>query len=166
MRRFGHTLVLLVVLVACSAFAHKFYVGIYQVHYASDKKMLQITTRIFVDDLNNALEKKHKKKYHLGEKDVSDAEISAMSKYVTDNFRIAVNGKSQALDFRSYEIENNVLIGYFRITEVHSVKTLDITNKVLFDFVTEQQNIIQTNINGDKKNLLLTIDEPTGKLAF
>lgn len=166
MKKIGFIFFIAIVLLVSSAWAHKFYVGIFQVNYASDKKMLQITTRIFVDDLNNALEKKHKKKFFLGEKNVGESDVEAMKKYIADNFRIAVNGKSLALDFRSYEIENNVAIGYFRITDVASVKTIDVTNKVLFDFVTEQQNIIQTNVNGNKQNLLLTIDEPTGRLIF
>jgi len=157
--------VLLVVIVS-SGWTHKFYVGIFQVNYASDKKMVQITTRIFVDDLNNALEKKHKKKFYVGEKQVSETDVAAMTKYISDNFRLAVNGKPQVLDFRSYEMENNVVICYFRISGVASVKSLEVTNKVLFDLVTEQQNIIQTNINGSKQNLLLTIDEPGGKLMF
>ncbi len=42
-----------------SAFeVHKFYMAIFQVNYASEKKMLQITSRIFMDDLNLAIEKK------------------------------------------------------------------------------------------------------------
>ncbi|MBD3583253.1 DUF6702 family protein [Flavobacterium selenitireducens] len=166
MKKIGFALAFVVVLLLSSAWTHKFYVGIFQVNYASEKKMLQITTRIFVDDLNNALEKKHKKKFFIGEKNVAEADVASMKKYIADNFRVAVNGQPLALDFRSYEMENNVVICYFRITDVVSVKTLDITNKVLFDFVTEQQNIIQTNINGSKQNLLLTIDEPSGKLTF
>ena len=166
MKKLAFIIISAIVLVMFSSWTHKFYVGIYQVNYASDKKMLQITTRIFVDDLNNALQLKHKKKFHIGEKFAADEEVSAMNKYITDNFRIAVNGKPLPLDFRSYEVENNVAIGYFRITGVASVKTMDVTNKVLFDYVTEQQNIIQTNVSGNKQNLLLTIDEPTGSLAF
>ena len=40
---------------------HKFYTAIYQIEFAPKKKMIQITTRIFIDDLNKALEKKYKK---------------------------------------------------------------------------------------------------------
>lgn len=163
MKKWGFIAVVLIVL--CS-WTHKFYVGIYQVNYASDKKMLQITTRIFVDDLNSALEKKFKKKFHLGEKNVGEDEVALMNKYIFENFRIAVNGKSQSLDYRSYEMENNVIVGYYRITDIPNVETLACTNKVLFDFVTEQQNIIQTNVGGNKQNLLLTIDEPSGKVDF
>ena len=33
---------------------HKFYMAIFQVNYAPEKKMLQVTSRIFIDDLNQA----------------------------------------------------------------------------------------------------------------
>ena len=40
-----------------SAFTfHKFYMGVFQVNYAAEKKMIQITSRIFVDDLNSGIE--------------------------------------------------------------------------------------------------------------
>ena len=54
----------LVAIIVLSSFAvHKFYVGMFQMKFVPQKKELHITTRIFVDDLNLALEKKfHKKK--------------------------------------------------------------------------------------------------------
>ena len=45
---------------------HKFYVSLYQVNYAPEKKMIQITARLFVDDVNNSIGKKYKKKINLG----------------------------------------------------------------------------------------------------
>lgn len=36
---------------------HKFYVAIFQVQFVPEKKRIQITSRIFLDDLNKALEK-------------------------------------------------------------------------------------------------------------
>lgn len=145
---------------------HKFYVGIYQINYASEKRMLQITSRIFIDDLNDALERKHKKKFHIGETGETAEEIALMSKYLTEKFRIEINGKPRPLTFLSNEFESNVIICYLNIREVPTVRSLQIRNEVLFDHVTEQQNIIQTTINGKKNSLLLTIDEPQGSLKF
>lgn len=51
----------LLLFVFTSMIAHKFYVSTYQVNYVSQKKMVQITSRIFIDDLNEALEKNTKK---------------------------------------------------------------------------------------------------------
>jgi hypothetical protein len=47
---------------------HKFYTAIYQIEFVPKKKMIQITTRIFIDDLNEALEKKYKQKVFIATK--------------------------------------------------------------------------------------------------
>ena len=59
-------LVLAIAFLVFSSFGmHKFYTAIYQIEFVSKKKMIQITTRIFIDDLNEALEKIQAKSLHL-----------------------------------------------------------------------------------------------------
>lgn len=160
-----------IILVLLSAFGsvamvHKFYVAIFQVNHAPEKKMLQVTTRIFVDDLDNALEKKYGRKFHLGEPAQTADELSLMQKYLAERFIVKVNGRPQPLTYLGNETENNVLICYFRATGIGKISSIQVTSKVLFDFVTEQQNIIQTNINGEKGSLLLTVDNPEGTINY
>ena len=167
MRRFLNFILLSTLAVTfCAADVHKFYVGIYQVDYAKEKKMLQITSRIFVDDLNDALEQRYKRKFTIGEKSETPEQIAFMQKYLTENFTIRINGKTKPLNYLSKEIENTVLICYFNIREVPKISNLQISNKILIDFVTEQQNIIQTNVNGQKKSLLLTSEQTSGEIKY
>ena len=167
MKLLKRSLLLFTFLCLLSSFAaHKFYVGIHQINYANDKKMIQITSRIFVDDLNDVLQKKHGGKFTIGEKSETPEELSQMEKYLTSHFSIKVDGKQKPLNFLSHDIESNVIICYFNIRDIPKFKTLHVSNKILFDFVTEQQNIIQTSVNGQKKSLLLTIDNPQGELQF
>lgn len=146
--------------------AHKFYVGIYQINFVPEKKMLQITTRIFLDDINEALAAKYKQPVNLGEANETVNDIALMKKYITENMLITVNGKPVVLEFMSNEIEDNVLICYFRSTGISKITKFEIRNKILFDYVTEQQNIVQTNINGNKKSLLLTVSNSAGKIQY
>ena len=61
---------ILVLFVLSSAFAfHKFYVGVFQVDYFKEKKAVQITARLFIDDLEKALYKKHNKHFYITTKD-------------------------------------------------------------------------------------------------
>ena len=146
--------------------SHKFYVSIYQVEYSSEKKMLQITSRIFVDDLNAVLEKKSGSKVNFGEKEESATDVSIMKKYITDNFTIKSNGHPLAFEYLSHEYESNVIICYFRVRNLSKVKKLEITNKVLIDLVTEQQNIIQTTVNGKKKSVVLTAEHTSETIEY
>ena len=167
MKKLTQICLLLAIFLVLSSFEfHKFYVGIYQINYASEKKMLEVTTRIFTDDLNDALGKKYHRKFHLTDNSETPEDIALMQKYIADNFVIKVNGKTSILSFRSKESEGNVLICYFNVRDIPKIKSLEITNKILFDFVTEQQNIIQTTVHGTKNSLLLTIDNPKEILQF
>lgn len=156
---------LVVFLMGFSSFTiHKFYVSIYQVNYAQEKKMLQITSRIFVDDLNNVLYKKYGVKTFLGEKNESQNDINLMKKYLMSNFTIKVNGQQKAINYVNKEMEGNVLICYYTVKEIPKIKSLEIQNTALFDLNEEQQNIIQTNIYNKKQNLLLTPENVKGLL--
>ena len=144
--------------------AHKFYISIYQIKFAPEKKMLQITTRIFIDDLNKALENKHHQKPHIGESSETPEEVALMNQYLLEHFTIKVNGTSKPIIFLSKELENNVVVGYYKITNVAKISTLEIKNTALMELFSEQQNIIQTTINGNKKSLLLTNENNSGVL--
>ena len=143
---------------------HKFYIAIYQIEYAQEKKMLQITSRIFIDDMNEVLEKNYHKKTHIGEKNESAEDIVLMNKYISDKFSIKVNGQNKPFQFVSTEVENNILIGYYKITDIPKIKTLEVKNTILIDLFPEQQNIIQSKIYGEKQSLLLSIDNIKGML--
>lgn len=167
MRTFFRIVLLSIFLVTFSAAGiHKFYVGIYQVNFVPEKKMFQITSRIFVDDLNNALEDQYHIKFTIGEPTETPEQTALLKKYLADHFLIRVNSQQKPLNFLSKELENNVLICYFTIRDIPKVSNLKITNTILFDFVTEQQNIVQTNVNKQKKSFLLTIDKSSGEIKY
>ncbi len=159
-----NTLLLLLFVVLTSMEVHKFYSSIYQINYVPQKKMIQITSRIFIDDLNNALEKRFHAKYFIGtDKETPQDEI-AMQKYLAEKFSLKVNGVLKPMIFRSKEVETNVLICYFRINAISKITKLEIENSALTELSSDQQNIIQANISGEKQSLLLTSDNFKGML--
>lgn len=141
---------------------HKFYVSIYQINYASEKKMLQITARIFSDDLNDVLLKKYNQTTFLGEQKESAEDVVLMKKYLLENCIIKVNGQQVAINYLSKEMEGNVVICYFNSKDISKIKTIEIKNTALFELDAEQQNIIQTTIYGKKQSLLLVPERPSG----
>ena len=146
--------------------AHKFYMGIYQINYAPEKKMLQITTRIFVDDLNKALEKKYKKTTHLGTVKEIPEDVVLMKKYLADKLRIKVNGSQLAMNFLSKEIESDVIVCYLSIRDISKIKSLEAYNSVLMDWDSEQQNITHFTGFGDKQSFLFTESVTNHVLKF
>lgn len=154
-------------LVSISAFeVHKFYMAIFQVNYAPEKKMLQITSRVFLDDLNLALEKKYGKKTHLGSEKESAEDQATLKKYFTENLIIKVNGQSKPVVFLSKELEGDVLICYSRVTDIPKLHSAAITNTLLTHWNAEQQNILHFTAFGEKKTVLFTASNTTEVLKF
>nr|WP_294922650.1 DUF6702 family protein [uncultured Flavobacterium sp.] len=147
-----------ILFLALSSFAfHKFYMGVFQVNYAAEKKMIQITSRIFVDDLNKGIEKKYNKKTFIGTDKETPADIDLLKKYLSENFSIKINGQLKTIAFLSKEIEaDDVLVCYSRITAVEKFKTLEILNTVLVDWNAEQQNITHITAFSTKRSVLFT----------
>lgn len=145
---------------------HKFYVSVTQINFAEDKKTIQITTRIFIDDLNNALEQKHKKIFYLGSSKENPEQITQLKQYLLENLLLKVNGKSKEIVFLEKEIEDDVIICYLVVRNIPKITSLEIKNTTLFNFLPEQQHIIHTQINGKKLSALLTFDNQEELLKY
>jgi hypothetical protein len=156
---------ILLLLMLLSSFAiHKFYLGMFQLEYVPQKKELQITTRIFIDDLNDAIENKYGKKTFIAEKNETEADVVLLNKYVAEKFKIYINKQQKSYVFLSKETENNVLICYYKIKDIPKINSIEIENSILTELFSEQQNIIQFNNNGKKESLLLTSETIKGML--
>jgi hypothetical protein len=159
-----NSLLILAVILLSSFTMHKFYVGMFQLKFVPQKKELQITTRIFIDDINLALEKKFQKKTFLGEPNETKEDEVLLQKYLAEKFKVKINNQSKNYIFLSKEIENNVVICYLKVKDISKINSLEVENSILMEVYAEQQNIIQFDNNGDKNSLLLTDENFKGKL--
>ncbi len=163
---FQRFLPILFVVMLCSFAAHKFYVGIYQVNYVPKKKEIQITARIFIDDLEKTLEKKFQKRIYLATpKEIAETD-DFIKKYLNEKLQLTVNSSPKSLKFLGKETEDNVLICYLTAAVPEKINTIEIHNSVLTETYPEQQNIVHFTINGNKKTVLLTDSEPEGVVTF
>lgn len=149
----------LIMFVGLSSFnVHKFYVSIYQVDFVPEKKRVEITARIFLDDLNTAMEQEYNAKIHLGEKAESAQDVLFLQKFLQKHLKIAIDGKERNIQFLSKELENNVLIIYLKINDIKKMSAMKIQNNALLELNSDQQNIIQTKFFNKKKSYLFTGD--------
>ena len=82
---------------------------------------------------------------------LSGAELNKKIAENTESYK-----KSQNIEFLAKEVEGDVLIFYTKIAISKKINTFEIFNSLLTEIYREQQNIIHTNINGNKDSFLLT----------
>jgi SpoU rRNA methylase family enzyme len=135
---------------------HKFYVSVNQLVFVPEKRSIQITSRFFIDDLNQALELAYGETFFIEETNNSGNQFKKFQQYFDQKFKISVNGKPQPIVFLAKEVEADVLVCYFLIKDIKKVSTLEIYNKLLMDLLPDQQHIFHTNVHKIKKSTLLT----------
>ena len=59
-----------------------------------------------------------------------------------------------------------MLVAYIEIAQLKKIKTIVITNEVLFEMFEEQQNIVRTQINNQKKSFILISQDRSKVLNF
>ena len=93
------SLVLVGIVLSFFSFTHKFYVSVNQVEWNEKKSQMEITSRYFLDDMNRALEEKHQRVFHLGDKKESEEDVKLLIDYLLENNQIIVNQKKCLYNF-------------------------------------------------------------------
>ena len=160
------TILLTAFLFIGSAFAHKFYVGICQIDHNPNSQSLEITLKLFTDDLEYALEKQGAPKLFLGsEKEHSDSDQHII-RYIKKQFQLSLNGETRTPDYIGKESELDVLWLYLELSNVQDIKTLEVKNGLLTDFFEDQSNIMHLNIAGKKQSTILNKHRTLKRFEF
>ena len=145
---------------------HPFYVSVVEIEKNTAEKTLEISYKFFTDDFENTLEKKFNTSLDIyADKDkVSfDKFIPA---YINNSFVLTINGHRVSLNYIGYEIEKESVYCYFEVKNITSVKTIDINNRLLYDFINDQINIMHIIINGKRQSMKLSYPDTKTALVF
>jgi hypothetical protein len=83
---------------------------------------------------------------------------------VQKHLLIKADGKPVALQFLGYEQDEEGIVSYYQVNNIASVKKLDITDNILFEYKEQQISIIHATVNGNKKSTKLV--NPEDKYSF
>lgn len=145
---------------------HKYYISVTDVEYVPKEKSIQIISRIFIDDFEHVLKERYDDSLLLGKRLESSKADFYIKKYLADKLQIDINSKESTLVFIGKKYDEHVLKCYLEIENVKEIQSLEVRNTVLFDVFKEQQNIIKTKINSQKKSFTLTQHKKSKLLEF
>jgi len=158
-------LILLLPLVAFTV-AHKFYVSVTNVGYSEKDAAIQITTRIFIDDLEAVLKERYGVELKLASENESEKATEFIEKYLRAKFLVTINDEEKEYRLLGKKYDNDLVIFYIEIaeTDLEKVQSIGIQNEILTDLYEEQQNILHFKIKDKKKSFVLVRDSNKGML--
>ncbi len=145
---------------------HKYYVSVTQLEFSQKNNRIEITTRIFIDDFEKALDAKFKEKMNLATAQENPKALDFIKKYCGEKIRIFVNGKPLEVVFMGKEYEDDVVICYLKAANSEKIKSVEFYNSILTETFSEQQNLIHSTINNSKKSFMLTNRDRKASITF
>ncbi len=168
MTKIHYTILLLLVPLVSSSFTHPLKLTTSLIEYHLDESSLYLECRVFIDDFENAVDRKGMTTSNLAMVDKKEIEY-----YFNEFYEIKLSGRRLFLNYESSEIylENNVLILNFSITNLMISKgdMLWIQNRLFFtDFGSQQSNrmIIRIPPFISEDTHIATLDSPSVSYKF
>ena len=135
--------------------AHEFYLSVTEVVYKKDQKALQITSRVFTDDMQRVLNTRYDKNIKLSyEKDLK-ANKSLFQKYLEQKLKITVGNKQISLTYLGCKFDADQLVLFLEAENVKDFSTVEVENLVLTDLFDDQKNIVHVQKADETKSALL-----------
>ncbi len=152
-------------LIAETHFNHPFYVSIIQINHNLDAPCLELTFKIFTDDLEIGISGDTGNMINLSHFNENKKADSIISDYVKNHFKLKISGKTSSLEFVGLKSTFDVTEVYFTIqlAKAH-IESMEINCDLLVNEIPKQTNILHYQIRDKTRSLILDINNIRGKI--
>lgn len=146
--------------------SHPFYVSVTEINHNPEAASLEISIKMFSEDLEEALKTRFDQTTHLGldnEHPDTDAYISL---YLQDELQIQVNGKAIELTYLGKEASIETTWCYLEAKEVTTPTTFYVRSTIFTDLFETQKNMVHIRVNGKIRSMLLQRRQLSDQVEF
>ena len=150
-------LCLLVVAVLCVSANdgdHKFYISKTIIEFNPRSQQLEISVKMFTDDVEYMLGQVHGKPVKLGTDNESADADALLEQYLKQHFLCAVDGVGMEWRWVGKEVESDLIYCYLELYRKPDFTTFTLTNDLLVAYFPNQQNIVDLSIMGNTQTLV------------
>lgn len=155
------------ILLFLSHVLHPIHVSVTEINYSEKDKALQISSRIFIDDLGLCIQRELKD----DELDILNPAggrtiDQLVSSYLLKHMRVKVDGNPQTLKYLGHEIDGLAMICYIEIPGIKKLKTVEPMIDAIMEVHPDQSNLVHVTYQEKIKSLRLVRDKSADILNF
>jgi hypothetical protein len=148
----------------CAAVFHPFYVSVTEVNHNARTQSVEISCRMFYDDLERVLNKQYHAHIDIVKPTNKDEVNKLLNDYIRKHLIIKADGKVLAPSFVGYEIQEDGAWSYLEVKGILKAKKIEVHDDLLYTEHPEQINMIHVTINGNRQSTKL--DNPDADAGF
>jgi hypothetical protein len=140
---------------------HKFYLSVTQMEFDADKNRITAISRVFVDDLEETLRQRYDVQLALGTDREDEKASFYIRRYMEQKLTVEINNVPLKFSFAGFTYQNDqiVLLSEFSIIDSDEYE-IKVTNTLITDAYSEQQNLVHFRMNQKKQSEVLTKERP------
>jgi hypothetical protein len=145
---------------------HPFHVSVIEINHNAADKTLEISCKIFTDDFEKALAQNYRTKVDLINPTDKKAMDTLVKKYITSHLSISADGNLVKFSYLGFERESEAVYSYVQVDNIQSVKKIELTNNLMYDFFTDQVNLMHVIVAGNRKSTKLNYPDKQALFSF
>ena len=150
---------------------HPLRLSLCEVHYSSDEQQLEVTLKLFLTDVNEALTfDPYSKELRFCETNEAQEAEHLLMDYVNQFFAISMDDQKIPLQIVSKHLDGEGDNTALWVEFQHQLQTqgerVTIKNAVFTDLFFDQSNLVYLHVNGRSKSLMLNKKKPEHTVKF
>jgi hypothetical protein len=145
---------------------HPYYMSVTEFEYKPAEKEVQVSCKIFTDDLEEALKKEYKRKVDILNTTAKKENEQLLNRYLQQHLRLQLDGKPVALKMIGFEQEGEAVWIYLVTNNTPAFKSAVVFNDLLYSYRKDQLNIIHFKNKGERKSHRFTFPNKEVALSW
>ena len=125
-----------------------------EIDYRPNRSVLQITIRVFTDDWQLMINTVYDQDLRLDPDSDAAQTVIHSSDYLQKEIELKLNDTEVQPVFLGRDYQNDQIVFYLEVKDVAELKTLAVSNSILFELLEGQQNIVRIKTPTKRKSYL------------
>jgi len=158
---------LLLIALNISVARHPLHVSVTEISMNEKEKRLEITMRVFIDDLEETMRKKlHQPAFDILKPPVGITIDNVMRDYFKSHFKLSLDKKDYVVTLLGHETDGDAFVFYLEVDRVKKWKSIEVTNDSMTETFEDQSNLVHVTVRDVVHSLRLNGTTPSGVLTF
>ncbi|MDN5201808.1 hypothetical protein QQ008_10555 [Fulvivirgaceae bacterium BMA10] len=145
---------------------HPFHVSVCEIEFDQKTAALQITQRIFLDDIELGLRKTFGKDFDIMDDQIKQEVEDMLEKYLQEHLVLKVNDQPVDINYLGHEMDREAIWCYLEVQNIKAVQKVEVENTILFEEFDDQANLVHVEFNDNIKSFKLTPEKRIDSVEF
>lgn len=134
---------------------HPFHVSVCDIEFSPDSHSVQVSQRIFLDDLEQGLSKRFNINLIIDDQSTLAYRDSLIQVYLFEKLNMTFDGKEKKRVYVGNEVEEDAMWCYIEYSGIKKLNSIEIRSTVLLETFDDQGNIFHIKVNDFEKSIKL-----------